>query len=171
MNSFTNTAIDINTIPSFQQLKFLLLEKRFFKVIVLNTLLLYAVLGVALAFVLYFKQEFLPYLGLIISVYLILLVSTLFLCNISFNKRGYIIREFDIIYRSGILATNTMIVPFSRIQHVAIHESAINRFFGLAKIEVFTAGGISSDLAIPGLNKDDAERINQFLLSKIAVEI
>ena len=75
------------------------------------------------------------------------------------------------LFRHGIIATNTLVIPYNRVQHVALHESLISRFFGLAKIEIFTAGGSSSDIEIPGIVKDQAENIKQLLMGKIQKQL
>ena len=104
-------------------------------------------------------------------VYILFLGFTFLLCRISFKKRGFAFREHDVIYRSGILATNTMIIPYNRVQHVALHEGFISRYFDLAKVEIFTAGGDSSDVSIPGIKKEQAEDIKQLLMGKIQKQL
>jgi hypothetical protein len=64
-----------------------------------------------------------------------------------------------------------MVIPYNRIQHVALHEGIISRYFGLAKVEIFTAGGSSSDLEIPGIAKAEAEDIKQLLMGKIQKQL
>ena len=67
--------------------------------------------------------------------------------------------EHDAIYKSGLISETTTIIPFNRVQHVALHQGFISRKLGLASIELFTAGGSSSDLEIPGLLLADAQII------------
>ena len=64
-----------------------------------------------------------------------------------------------------------MIIPYNRVQHVALHEGFISRIFGLAKVEIFTAGGNNSDLEIPGIAKEEAENIKQLLMGKIQKQL
>ena len=75
------------------------------------------------------------------------------------------------LYRYGIIATNTIIIPYNRVQHVALHEGLVSRYFGLVKIEIFTAGGSSSDIEIPGIEKEQAENIKQLLMGKIQKQL
>jgi hypothetical protein len=86
-------------------------------------------------------------------------------------KKGYAFRTHDVLFRSGIIATNTTIIPYNRVQHVALHEGFYSRFFGLAEIQVFTAGGSSSDIHIPGIEKERAENIKQLLMGKIQQQL
>ena len=62
-------------------------------------------------------------------------------------------------------------IPYNRVQHVALHEGFVSRIFGLAKVEIFTAGGSSSDLEIPGIEKEEAENIKQLLMGKIQKQL
>ena len=73
------------------------------------------------------------------------------------------------MFRKGILSTTTTVIPFNRIQHVALHEGVFSRMYQLSELQVYTAGGSSSDLHIPGLPREEAERIKTFLLNNISV--
>jgi membrane protein YdbS with pleckstrin-like domain len=72
-----------------------------------------------------------------------------------------------VIYRSGAIAIETTIIPYNRVQHVTMHEGILSRKFGLATVEIFTAGGINSDIKVPGIEKEHAEKIKQLLVGKI----
>ena len=98
-------------------------------------------------------------------------LNVFFLSRISFKKKGFAFRTHDVLFRHGIIATNTIIIPYNRVQHVALHEGFISRYFGLAKIEVFTAGGSASDIEIPGIKKEQAENIKQLLMGKIQKQL
>jgi membrane protein YdbS with pleckstrin-like domain len=76
-----------------------------------------------------------------------------------------------VLFRHGIIATNTTVIPYNRIQHVALYEGLVSRYFGLAKIQIFTAGGSASDLEIPGIEKEQAENIKQLLMGKIQKQL
>ena len=90
---------------------------------------------------------------------------------IGFKKKGFAFREHDVLFRYGIIATNTIVIPYNRVQHLALHEGFVSRYFGLAKIEIFTAGGSSSDIEIPGIEKEKAENIKQLLMGKIQKQL
>jgi hypothetical protein len=107
-------------------------------------------------------------LGIVIPVFSILLVV---FSIIGFKKKGFAFREHDVLFKHGIIATNTIVIPYNRVQHVALHEELVSRYFGLAKIEIFTAGGSSSDIEIPGIEKEQAENIKQLLMGKIQKQL
>jgi membrane protein YdbS with pleckstrin-like domain len=102
---------------------------------------------------------------------LVLIVLVLFFSRLAFVKKGFAFRQHDVLFRRGVIATNTIVIPYNRIQHVSLHEGIVSRFFGLAKIEIFTAGGSSSDIEIPGILKEEAENIKQLLMGKIQKEL
>ena len=104
---------------------------------------------------------------LCLVVYFLLVVFSV----VGFKKKGFAFREHDVLFRHGIIATNTIVIPYNRVQHVALHEGLISRYFGLTKIEIFTAGGSSSDIEIPGIEKEQAENIKQLLMGKIQKQL
>ena len=87
--------------------------------------------------------------------------------RIAFKKRGFAIREKDLLYRSGVLSTTTTIVSFNRIQHIAVNEGVLSRMYGLAALEIYTAGGSSSDLTISGIERDKAISIKEYLMNNV----
>ena len=86
----------------------------------------------------------------------------------SFSYKAYALRAKDITYKSGWIWRNTTTVPFSRVQHCEVSEGPIERSFGLAELKVYTAGGQSSDLSLPGLSPDEALRLKSYITQKAA---
>ena len=117
------------------------------------------------------KEELEPYQTQLMILVLVLIVLVLFFSRLAFVKKGFAFRQHDVLFRRGVIATNTIVIPYNRIQHVSLHEGIVSRFFGLAKIEIFTAGGSSSDIEIPGILKEEAENIKQLLMGKIQKEL
>ena len=95
-----------------------------------------------------------------------LILSFLYL-KISFAKKGFALREHDVIFKSGVISETTTIVTNNRVQHVALHQGMLSRYFGLASIELFTAGGSASDLKINGLLLEDAKKVKESVSLKI----
>lgn len=83
------------------------------------------------------------------------------------RRRGWALRDHDLIYRYGVIWHKTVIVPFARIQHVEAVSGPIERHFKLMRLKCFTAGGGASDLTVEGLNQADARRVRQYLLEQI----
>ena len=98
---------------------------------------------------------------------MLLFFAVLGLQRIGFKKKKFAFRNHDVLYKFGIIATNIIIIPYNRVQHVATHEDFISRIFGLVTLEIFTAGQSSSDINIPGIKREQAENIKELLVSKI----
>ena len=173
MENFTNETIDTKQLPRFEEVQLSSLHPKYKKVVLLNALVVSLVLVVVFGIISFAKNEELTTTSwLVIGVILALMVFlVVFFLLLSFKKKGFAFRNHDVIYRSGIIATNTMVIPYNRVQHVALHEGLISRYFGLAKVEIFTAGGSSSDIEIPGIAKEEAENIKQLLMGKIQKQL
>lgn len=169
MNEFTNNPIDITQLPKFEEVQLKGLNPKYITVLLFNfSLLLILVIG-GFSALFYFKQDaFSNTIWIAILVGLVLFLAGLVMfTKFSFHKKGYAFREHDAIYKSGLISETTTIIPFNRVQHVALHQGFISRKLGLASIELFTAGGSSSDLEIPGLLLADAQLIKNLVSQKI----
>ena len=71
------------------------------------------------------------------------------------------------IYSSGVVFTKSILIPYNRIQHLAVYQGVFSRIYNLASIQFYTAGGSSSDISIKGLSKEDADRWKEFVSEKI----
>lgn len=102
-----------------------------------------------------------------LSVWLFLVIFILIVEFKGFKIRGYALRERDLLYRKGLIFFSLTTVPFNRIQHSEISETPISRMLNLSVLKVYTAGGSSSDLSIPGLNKEEALRLKEYISGKV----
>jgi len=164
---FINDTIDTAHLPKFEDVVLTPLHSSYFKIIGLNIALVFGIIAIAAGLGFYFLEELEPYRIAISIIYIVVVVTTMLLSVLSFKNRGFAFRTHDVIYRSGAIATTTTIIPYNRVQHVAVHEGLISRKLGLAAVEVFTAGGNNSDIQIPGIEKEHAEKIKHLLMGKI----
>ncbi len=171
MENFTNTTIDITTLPRFETVKFQKLQPEYWKVLLINRTIVFLILATATAVATYFIEEIKLFIPYIWAGFALILVFSFLILRFSFLKQGFAFREHDVLFKHGIIATNTIIIPYNRVQHVALHEGWLSRYFGLAKVEIFTAGGSSSDIEIPGIEKEQAEKIKQLLMGKIQKQL
>lgn len=171
MNDFTNETIDTTSLPKFEEVKFSVLHPNYWKVILISLAIFFLLIGIGVGLVMYFNEELSLFVIQFWTAYGVLLFIVLFFSRISFKKKGYAFRNHDVLFRYGIIATNTLIIPYNRVQHVALHEGFLSRIFGLAKVEIFTAGGSSSDIHIAGIDKEQAENIKQLLMGKIQKQL
>ncbi len=79
------------------------------------------------------------------------------------NHMGYLVREHDVSFCSGVIGRSVATAPFARVQHVSIERGPLDRRFGLAGLQLRTAGG---HLAIPGLRHDVAERLKELVADR-----
>lgn len=87
---------------------------------------------------------------------------------IAVPRRGYAVRQRDILYRSGVLWRSVRAVPFNRVQHTKTDSTPLDRRFGLANLSVFPAGGGAHK--IRGLGRDTAERLRAHVSAMIEAE-
>jgi membrane protein YdbS with pleckstrin-like domain len=169
MENFVNEIIDTNFLPRQEEVIFNKLNPKYIFVLAFNIAVFLFCLIAALFFVFYFDLgSFSDFIFLCFSIgSAAVIFLTILLTILSFKKKGFAFRTHDVLYRDGVLATNTIIIPYNRIQHIAVHEGLVAAFFGLAKIEIFTASGNSGDIQIPGIEIEEAEKIKQLLMSKI----
>lgn len=171
MEDFTNTTIDTTQLPRFEEVVFSKLHPSYWKITLINILILFLIFGSVSGFFIYNLEELASFRLLFAIAFTILLLFILSFSRIGFNKKAFAFRDHDVLYKHGVIATNTTIIPYNRIQHVALHEGVLSRYFGLAKIQIFTAGGSSSDIAIPGIEKAQAGNIKQLLMGKIQKQL
>lgn len=169
MEEFTNSTVSFDSLPKFELVPFQPLNKNYLNVVYISNAIFSVVLAVGLTLFILFNETVRENVILWISILVLLIALLFWTSNISFRKKGYALREKDILFRKGILSTTTTVIPFNRIQHVALHEGVFSRMYQLSELQVYTAGGSSSDLHIPGLPREEAERIKTFLLNNINV--
>lgn len=169
MEEFTNNTILISDLPKFEEVQLKAIQPAYYKVILINIGIVFTLLGIGLGVLSFFKSDFFPNrVWLLIGAgYVIAFAISILFSNLSFKYRGFAFREHDAIYKSGVISQTTTIVPYKRIQHVALHQGLFSRYFGLASLELFTAGGSSTDLEINGLTLEEAQRYKIWIIQKI----
>lgn len=171
MENFTNETIDIAALPKFEEVQFNLLHPNYWKVKLINLFLFFVISGTGLACGLFFIEELSDFKSEISIAFIVFVFLVVFFSRMSYRKKGFAFRNHDVLFRYGVIATSTIVIPYNRVQHVALHEGLISRYFGLATVEIFTAGGNSSDIEIPGIEKEQAENIKQLLMGKIQKQL
>lgn len=169
MSEFNNNTIDISTLPKFEDTTLNPLQKDYFKVMLIQFAIVFGILFIGIIALYFISVEELIKDKIIYFVigWLVLLVLSFLYLKISFAKKGFALREHDVIFKSGVISETTIIVTNNRVQHVALHQGMLSRYFGLASIELFTAGGSSSDLKINGLLFEDAKKVKESVSLKI----
>jgi len=165
--TFTNEVINLDLLPKYEHIQLNRPHLDYWKIICINLTIFFGLLGILLSMLLFFIDELKPIAMWMIPLYLVLLVSFFLLFRLSFKKRGYAIRTHDVIYKSGIIAESTTIVPLNRIQHIELNEGLFSRMYKLGSLQLFTAGGQTGHIHISGIAIDEAKRIRDLLLNKL----
>jgi membrane protein YdbS with pleckstrin-like domain len=169
MQHFSNQEINLSSLPQFETVVLNRIESKYYKVILINIGIILLLLALGLGTLLTLNAELFPdTIWVIIGVVYVLVTLTSFIFfKLSFERRGFAFREHDAIYKSGVIAQTTTIVPYKRVQHVALHQGLFSRYFGLASLELFTAGGSTTDLEIKGLKLEEAQQYKHWIIKKI----
>ena len=167
MQEFTNETFDLDSLPKYEEIVLKSPNPKYWNVIVINLSIILLFIGGGLATIYYFVDDEKPKPIYLVIGYLVFCALLFIVHRLSFKKRGYALREKDIVYKSGIIAETTTIVPLNRIQHVALDQGITSRSYGLATLQIFTAGGQTGHLHIAGIEVERAKNIKEILLRKL----
>lgn len=103
------------------------------------------------------------------AVLVVLLLLVFFGIYMGYYRRSYALSERDVTYRKGWIFYSTTTIPFNRIQHTEVSQGPIERRYNLSTLKIYTAGGSSSDMVIPGLEDEEAKQLRDFISEKAAI--
>ena len=86
-----------------------------------------------------FVLDLAEYLG--VATYLATLGATFLLVKLDYELRWYIVTDRSLRIREGIVHVREQTISFANIQNVSIRQGPLQRLFGIADVEVRTAGG------------------------------
>src|SRR6478672_9712773 len=107
MKEFTNETIDLAKLPQYEETEFTSPHVNYWKIIIINLVLFTLFSGAVLSAIILLNEEMLRYLPYLIGGYIFLIILLFFIYRISFKKRGFALREKDIIYKHGVIAETT----------------------------------------------------------------
>lgn len=166
---FSNSIVAPENLPEVEIKEFNPIDRKYLKLIYIRQIIFLLIMGLSfVAFIMISDEETPRFIPWIFAGSIGLLFCYSFIITwLSFPYRGYLIREKDIAYKRGLLRFKLTSIPFKRIQHVELIQGVLAKRMNLASIKVYTAGGSSDDLSIPGLNVETARQIREFLTEKI----
>lgn len=170
---FVNPEVALESLPSAVALDWLALDPAFVRCQQAKALLRWVVVaivaGLATGLGLVFATPTLePELIVVAWVVIVLAASRALLWPLlDVPRRGYVVRDKDLVYRAGVLWRSVKAVPYNRVQHAETASGPVDRRFGLARLTVFTAGGSGGDLRLDGLSNDTAERLRAHIATKL----
>ena len=170
---FENIQIDISELPDVGALDLHPLENNYKNVRIIGWAIFALIVTAIITTVLLAMDKpearfWFSITGLPVLVILVILsfVSSYF----GFFQMAYAVRTRDILFKKGLIFRKTTIIPFNRIQHCEVNHGPIDRLFKLASLKVFTAGGQTSDLEIPGLTERRAQMIKDYIIGKAGLD-
>jgi len=84
--------------------------------------------------------------------------------------RGYDLGADRLRVVRGLWFRSDTVVPFGRVQHLDLAQSALERAYGLATITVHTAGTHNASVSLPGLAQADAAAMRETIAGHIRRE-
>ena len=166
--NFSNEQVDSSGLPDFQRIELARVADAYLPWALITQTAFWLILAVAALVVP--KLPFVPLDGfwwIPLPAVGVAVISAVY-ARLDARTRAWALREHDLIYRYGVLWRKTVIVPFARIQHVEAVHGPLERYLGLMRVKCFTAGGMTADLTVKGLDQSDARRVRQYLLEQIA---
>lgn len=169
---FINDQVAVEGLPRTKDLVLIPLEQDYLIVTMIGVGIFDTIMSLA-AVVFFFATagsevpEFVRYMvpGILLSIVLLSII----LAYKGFYYKAYALRQKDIIYKSGYIWRTQTAVPFNRVQHCEVNHGPIDRMFGLTSLKIFTAGGSSSDMTIPGLKPEIANDLKHFITKQSAI--
>jgi len=163
---FQNSQLNVAELPSIDEIEFQRLDPAHVRVKYISSAIFFLVM---LAAIIYVRTEPViidhPRLGNGLLIFWVSwAVLSFTLTKMGYNIEGYALREKDIVHIKGVINRRQTAIPFNRVQHCEIKAGPIQRFFKLKTLEVYTAGGQSSDLSIDGLKGDHAQVLKDFII-------
>ena len=170
MEDFTNSILLPDNLPEIVPENFNRLDRRYLKIIFIRIAVFVFVLAAGLISLIVFADEKPPglILAALITGIVVLIIYITVISVLGFPKKGYLLRERDISYKTGLIYYKQISVTFNRIQHVEVSQGILGKLFHLSSVKIYTAGGNASDLSIPGLNVSDAQKLKAFISEKIS---
>lgn len=94
--------------------------------------------------------------------------------KLTWHYYRYELREDGFRKEHGVIWKKYVTIPYDRIQNVDIHRGILARLLGLSDLQVQTAGAITagsygafSEGRLPGISRDDAEKMRDDLVSRV----
>lgn len=162
--AFVNLQVNMDDLPTAAGLDFEPMAESYEKEVKTQQLIIWLPLLLAsLIPLLIFQKWFLVFIPALVLLLAGIIVPLLIGKS---RVKGIALREHDMAFRSGLYWRKTVLLAFSRIQHVEISSGPLQRKFGLASLKFFTAGGSGVDLKVDGLTRARAAQVRSYILER-----
>lgn len=170
---FANLPIHVDELPKTEDLVFEALAPSYIRTLIIETTLRWVVITSMFLVLAYFRDnvawllgqwQFFAPMGI--------LVAASFVWQVYLARsRGFVLREKDIHYKSGVIWQKVVSLPYNRVQHVAMESNPLERRFKLTTLKFFTSGGGKADMKIPALEFERASRLRAFVVERAAIDM
>ncbi|MGH1491038.1 MAG: PH domain-containing protein [Acidimicrobiales bacterium] len=162
LDGFVNEPLDVTGLPLLESEEFESLHPNYLRVRLIGDAIFAGIVIIGAAVAAFLATWW--WLPLIIGgVLLALTALAAWLQTIEVGHIGYLVREKDFSFRSGVINRNVTTVPFARVQHVSIDRGPLARAFGLATLAMRTAG---DGLTVPGMGEEVAAKLKALVVDR-----
>lgn len=170
-DSFSNSPMDLDDLPSVAAMELQPVSPHYPKIAVMQSSLAVVppllIMIAMLAMIFYINPERLEQFSpgdILLEAGLPVLLLCLVIVVVVYKEaktKTYCLREHDLIFHYGLLTKRTVVQPLLRVQHLEVSQNPLEAKWGLASLKLFSAGGFRHTFAIPGLTKEQAEKLRQ----------
>jgi len=110
-----------------------------------------------------------PWVKIVGIIFLFGIISDYIWARLFYNSYFFELTEESIKIESGVIYKKYISIPYERIQNVDIYRGIIARVLDLSDIYIQTAGYsgyIQTEGRLPGLSREDAEKIREDLIQR-----
>jgi hypothetical protein len=83
---------------------------------------------------------------------------------------GYGLDGEELQVRRGVWTRVHTLVPLDHVQHIDVSQGPLERAVGICSLVLHTAGTLHSQIVVPGLTRESAERIRDEIRARIREE-
>jgi membrane protein YdbS with pleckstrin-like domain len=165
---FSNTELDISSLPKAEETHLIPIAEQYYTVITYYKIFYWFVLFLITLIVAILNEEFHSWMmaGITTAAFTIICFLNFRLAFLNFKNKAYAIREHDILYQTGWLNKSLHVCPFNRIQHCSVDAGVFERDLGISKLKIYSAGSNDSDIVIPGLTLEQANNMRDLIILK-----
>jgi membrane protein YdbS with pleckstrin-like domain len=95
-------------------------------------------------------------------------LQAVWLPSLAFERAAWLLAQDALRIRGGVWVHAEVAIPRTRVQHVDVRQGPIERWLGLAHLQVHTASGLGADGSLPGLELAVAEDLRRDLVARVA---
>lgn len=169
--AFLNEPIDTSDLPAVPADRFEPLDARYLRIRLVGDAIAAAVVlvvTISVAVALPGGDPVARWVPLVVGGAVLALIGLVaWIHRLEISRLGYLVRDKDFSFRRGVIGRSVITVPFARIQHVSIDRGPLARAFGLATLQLRTAGG--PGLVVPGIDHETAQRLKALVVDRAGV--